>query len=40
LHPVTSPRFLDHRGRFHSLVPDLKAASLVPPAPLPPVRVA
>ena len=29
LYPVTSPRFLDHRGGTHSLVPDMKAASLL-----------
>jgi hypothetical protein len=29
LYPVTSPRFLDHRGGRHSLVPDVKAGSLL-----------
>lgn len=34
LYPVTSPRFLDHRGGQHSLIPDVKAASLLSPAEL------
>ena len=34
LYPVTSPRFLDHRGGQHSLIPDVMAASLLSPAEL------
>jgi protein involved in plasmid replication-relaxation len=40
LYPVTSPRFLDHRGGQHSLVPDVKASSLLAPAVLRPARKA
>ncbi len=34
LYPVTSPRFLDHRGGRHSLLPEMKAAALLSPAEL------
>lgn len=33
-HPVTAPRFLDHRGDGQPLVPDIKLASARPPAAL------
>jgi hypothetical protein len=38
LHPVTSTRFLDHRGRRQSLIPDVKAPSFLSPASLQPAR--
>jgi hypothetical protein len=38
LYPVTSPRFVDHRGRAQSLIPDVKAASLLPAVALQPAR--
>ncbi len=38
LYPVTTPRFLDHRGHHHSLLPDVDASTLLPSATLPSVR--
>jgi hypothetical protein len=32
--PVTSPRFLDHRGQCQSLIPEVRVASLLSPAVL------